>query len=300
MDINNFTPTGKLAKKHLVSLSGYTEEDIFEILKRAETISKSLSVGEKPTALKNKKIALITKGGLTRWRLAFQTAVTSASGEPVVCRMSGSEVESLIKDRLTLSAILSYGIHALVVQTSEIGDAEAMEKLVALPVVNGYGIFGPLEALSALYTIWLKKGRLGNMKVAVVADPNLTNNELINAFAICGFEITFVCQSESAPTETLLNFCRQFGDVKTTDDLFEGIKTADIIYVADENMPYRYAVTQEKLDTLDKKPLIIHPLPLAENGLIDELVADSQNFCGLDEAINLPVVETAVLSLIVK
>ena len=71
MDINKFTPTGKLAKKQHVSLSGYTEEDIFEILHRADGISKSLAVGEKPVFLKNKKIALITKGGLTRWRLAF-------------------------------------------------------------------------------------------------------------------------------------------------------------------------------------------------------------------------------------
>ncbi len=300
MDINKFTPTGKLAKKHLVSLSGYTEEDIFEILHRADGISKSLAVGEKPVFLKNKKIALITKGGLTRWRLAFENAVTSISGEPVVCQMSGSEVENLIKDKLTLSAILSYGIHSLVVQTSEIGDAEAMEKLVELPVINGFGKFGPLEALSALYTIWTKKGKLENTKVAVVGNPNLTDNQFLNAFAICGFNITFVCPNSYSPNDALLNFCRQFGEVEVTSDLKSGIKLADAIYVVDEDVPLSFAITQDKLEDLEKSPLIIHPLPLTENGLIGEDIADSPIFCGLSEAINLPLVEMAVLSLIVN
>ena len=237
---------------------------------------------------------------MTRWRLAFENAVTSVSGEPVVCQMSGSEVESLIKDKFTLSAILSYGIHALVVQTSEIGDAEAMEKLVELPVINGFGKFGPLEALSALYTIWTKKGKLENTKVAIVGNPNLTNDEFLNAFAICGFNITFVCPDEFYPDENLLNFCRQFGEVKVTSDLSEGIKLAEIIYTVDEGMPARFEITEEKLEDLPLSPLIIHPLPLVENGLIGEDIAEKPQFCGLDEAINLPLVEIAALSLIVK
>ena len=47
MDINRFTPTGSINKKHLVSLASYAEEEIYEILYRAKEISVKLAAGEK-------------------------------------------------------------------------------------------------------------------------------------------------------------------------------------------------------------------------------------------------------------
>ena len=76
MDINQYKAKGVIDKKHLVSLVNYTEDEIYEILKRAKDICDRLSAGEKQNSLKNKNVYLITKSGFSRSRIAFETAVT--------------------------------------------------------------------------------------------------------------------------------------------------------------------------------------------------------------------------------
>ena len=51
MDINKLTPSGKLNKKHLLTLSNYTEEEIFEILLRARSLEQKKSAGGKKNQL---------------------------------------------------------------------------------------------------------------------------------------------------------------------------------------------------------------------------------------------------------
>ena len=127
MDINKFSPTGNIDKKHLVSLANYTEEEIYEILYRAKEIAMRLTAGEKLNYLKNKFVSLLTKRSFARSRIAFETAVTKLSGIPMISTMHGSELETIIKDKLTMEAISGYGINAIVVQTAETTDAEQIE-----------------------------------------------------------------------------------------------------------------------------------------------------------------------------
>ena len=54
MDINKFSPTGAIDRKHLISLANVTEDEIYEILYKAKEISTRLLAGEKLTYLKNK------------------------------------------------------------------------------------------------------------------------------------------------------------------------------------------------------------------------------------------------------
>ncbi len=299
MDINKFVPTGKIDKTHLISLERYTEEEILEILHLANSISKILAVGEKPNALKNKKIALITKNGFTRPRIAFETAVSSLSGTALVCNMSGSELETFVNDKLSVAAMVGYGINALVIQTSEPADAASLEKLVNLPVINANGKSGPCEALSALLTVWRKKGTIGKMKIAMIGDPNSFADSFVYAFAICGFDITFICPDDIQPKESLLNYCRQFGDVAVCSSVSEGLKGAEIIYVSEDNLDARFTLTAEKMRACPDA-IILHTLPATQNGAIDEELLDSPNFCGLDEALALPEIEMAVLSLLLQ
>lgn len=299
MDINKFAPTGKLNKTHLISLERYTKEEIMEILHFANSIAKVLAVGEKPTTLRNKKVALITKNGFTRPRIAFETAVSALSGTAIVCQMSGSELETFVTDKFSVAAMVGYGINALVIQTSEPNDAEYLEKLVNLPVINANGKSGPCEALSALLTVWRKKGGIGNMKIAMIGDANGFKDSFVYAFAICGFDITFVCPENLRPSETLLNYCRQFGDVAVETNLERGIKDADVIYVCDEGIDGEFKLSLQKMGNCPNA-IILHTLPVMKDGVIDEELLSSANFCGLDEALALPEIEMAVLSLLIK
>ncbi|MBQ7642533.1 MAG: hypothetical protein IJS67_01400 [Clostridia bacterium] len=300
MDVNRYAPSGKLSRKHLVTLASYTEEDIYEILLRASEISKSLAVGEKPTYLKNKKIALITKSGLLRPRLAFEKAVTSLSGNAVVCQLTGSEIETLVSDGLTMSAIAGYGINAAIVQTEQFKDAEQIEKLVEMPIINANGKCGPCESLSALYTVWKRRGTLGNAKITMIGNPAEFKDSFVYAFATCGFEITFVCPEEMRPSEEILNYCLQYGGVRVSYDMQSGLGGSDIVLVSEDGLPEQYTLSGENYRYAKEGALILHTLPVPQGGGIDGELLSVKGFCGLDQALALPEIEMAALSLLAK
>ena len=299
MDINKFSPTGNIDKKHLVSLANYTEEEIYEILYRAKESAMRLTAGEKLNYLKNKFVSLLTKRSFARSRIAFETAVTKLSGIPMISTMHGSELETIIKDKLTMEAISGYGINAIVVQTAETTDAEQIEKAVNIPVINANSKSGPCEALSALLTIWQKKGRLSGLKATMVGDPAVYADSFIYAFTNCGLDITIVCPEDKHPSTEIVNHCNQYGDLIIASDLAEGLKNADVVFVSSDGLDYNYTVDSVNLSYAKPEVIVLHTLPIPNDGNLAEDVINSSSFVGLFEALRLPEIEMAVLSLLV-
>lgn len=299
MDINKLTPSGALDKKHLLSLSNYTEEEIYEILLKARELSQKKAVGEKISCLKNRYALLITKRPFSRSRIAFEVAVSMLQGSAIVSTLHGSELESMINDKLSLEALAGYGMDAIVVQTSELADAELIEKSVNIPIINANPKSGPCEALAALYTVWQEKGRLSGLKVSFIGDSSAFADSMVYGFVNCGFDATFVCPEELAPTAETLGYCRQFGDVKIATELSEGIKNADVIFVSDDGLPSEFDLDLDALLSLAPNAVVLHTLPVSPDGNLCEDVLSSPAFAGLKEAENLPVIEMAVLSLLV-
>ena len=301
MDINSYKSTGALNKKHLVSLQNYTEENIYEILFAAKEITARLAAGEKLTALKNKYIYLITKRGFSRSRIAFETAVSKLSGTSTVSTMHGSDIDSVLKDGLSLASIAEYGVNAIMVSTEMSTDAETLEKNVSLPVINANSKSGPCEALAALLTVWEKKGRLSGLKVAVIGDAEEASDGFIYAFIKCGADVTAICPEGNRPQEKTLGYCAQYGDVIVTDDIKSGVADADVIYVSGKNSGEKFVLTEELLQTAKPDAIVLHVLPVpCENANLTEDVIKSRNFAALEQAVNLQRILTAALYLLVK
>ena len=300
MDINYYKPCGTLNKKHLISLENYTEEEIYEILKRANDVAERLNAGEKQSSLKNKYVYLITKSGFSRSRIAFETAVTKLSGTFTVSSLPGDKIDSVLTDSLSMQAIEYYGVDAIVVRTDITADAETLEKHIDLPIINANPRSGPLEALSALSTVWEKKGRLSGLKIATIGNPSVFAENYLYAFVKCGADVTVICPKELYPDEKVRNYCAQYGDLSVTDDLTGGLKDADCVFVSDDESMKEYALTADVLSVAKPTALILHSLPISkENSLISDEVAASPNFVGLRLAENLQKIIMAVLDLLV-
>lgn len=300
MDINYYKPCGTLNKKHLISLENYTEEEIYEILKRANDVAERLNAGEKQSSLKNKYVYLITKSGFSRSRIAFETAVTKLSGTFTVSSLPGDKIDSVLTDSLSMQAIEYYGVDAIVVRTDITADAETLEKHIDLPIINANPRSGPLEALSALSTVWEKKGRLSGLKIATIGNPSVFAENYLYVFVKCGADVTVICPKELYPDEKVRNYCAQYGDLSVTDDLTAGLKDADCVFVSDDESMKEYALTADVLPVAKPTALILHSLPISkENSLISDEVAASPNFVGLRLAENLQKIIMAVLDLLV-
>lgn len=299
MDVNKFSPTGTVNKKHLVTLANYSEDEIYEILVLARDIATRLSAGEKLTFLKNKYVSLITKRSFARSRIAFETAVTKLGGTPIVSTMHGSELETMIGDKLTMEAIAGYGVNAIVVQTAEATDAEHLEKTVKIPIINANSKSGPCEALSALLTVWKLKGKLSGLKVTMVGDPAVYGDSFVYAFANCGFDITIVCPEGKNPPDEIINHCNQYGDVIICQSLSDGVKDADVIFVSNDGLGYEYVLDLASLTSAKPNAIVLHTLPVIPDESVAEDVINSNQFVALEQALHLPEIEMAVLSLLI-
>ena len=199
-----------------------------------------------------------------------------------------------------MQAIAYYGVDAVVVRTDITADAETLDKHVDLPIINANPKSGPLEALSALSTVWEKKNRLSGLKVAMVGNPSVFAENYLYAFVKCGADVTVICPKELYPDEKIRNYCAQYGDLSVTDDLTAGLKDADCVFVSDDATMKEYALTPDKLSVAKPTALILHSLPITkENSLMNEEVATSPNFAGLRLAENLQKIIMAVLDLLV-
>ena len=298
MEINKFAPTGKISANHLVSLASLSEDDVSEILSRAREFSVSLSVGEKINKLKDKYVCLISKNGFTRSRVAFETAVDKLSGKAIVCTVKGDELEKLVNDNLSVAAMANYGVNAFVVQTDEPADAELIEKKLDIPVVNANGVTGPCEALSALYTIWNKKGRLDGLKIAMICDPKKHAENFAKAFSLCASELRFICPAEMMPDKEFMSGLSA-NDVSVYFDVTEGVKGADVVFVSEDGLGEGFRLGEEEFSHASQGALLLHVLP-AKGDMIDEALLSDKAFCGLDQAVSLKFIEMSVLSLVVK
>lgn len=300
MDINQYKTIGSINKKHLISLTNYTAEEIYEILKRAKDIFDILAAGEKQYSLKNKYIYLITKSGFSRSRIAFETAVTKLSGSYTVSSLPGAKIDEVLTDSLSMKAIAYYGVDAIVVRTELSTDAEVLEKHVNLPIINANPQSGPLEALSALLTVWERKGRLGGLKISMIGNPTIFAESFIYAFIKCGADVTIVCPNGYNPDERTLNYCAQYGDLTITNDLSDGIKDADCIYISDDYAAASFTLTNDVLINAKPSVMVLHSLPIPkDSAVISADIINSPAFAGLTLAENLQKVEMAVLDLLV-
>ena len=218
----------------------------------------------------------------------------------MISTMHGAELEIIIKDKLTIEAIAGYGVNAIVVQTAESHDAEQIEKSVNLPIINANSKSGPCEALAALLTVWKRKGKLSGLKIAMVGDPAVYADSFVYAFANCGFDITIICPEDKNPPEEIVNHCNQYGDLVICQDLEDGLKGADVIFVSSDGLDYNYIIDGVSINYAKPDAIVLHTLPVIPNESIGDDVISTPQFVAVEEALHLPEIEMAILSLLVS
>ncbi len=83
------------------------------------------------------------------------------------------------------------------------------------------------------------------------------------------------------------------------EDLEDGIRGADVVFVSDDGLDFSYTVDTVSLGYAKPDAIVLHTLPVSENGALSEDVISSHAFVGLDEAMHLPEIEMAVLTLLI-
>src|SRR4051794_20605595 len=279
-------PPGRPPRRHLISISDLTRDDVERLLATARSFERSLEREMKklPT-LRGRLVINVFYESSTRTSSSFELAAKRLSADTMSIKASGSSVdkgESLKDTAITLGA---YDPDVIVLRHPQIGAPDLVARATKAHIVNaGDGKHQhPTQALLDLYTIKQEVGRLEGLHVAIVGDVlhSRVARSDIQALTLMGAHVTLVGPPPLIPRRIEAMGCEVSHDI-------DAIKAADVVYVLrmqrermQEGANYvpslreytaRWGVTPERLRPGQR---VMHPGPMNRGVEIDPVVADA-------------------------
>lgn len=300
-------------KKDLLSIKDLTQEDIYYIFKLAEQLKAGVGGFEKP--LTGKSIGLIFQKPSNRTRISFEVGIYQLGGNAIYLGFNDIKlgVRENIKD---IGRVQSRYLDGIVARTFSHKDVASLAKYSDIPVINGLSdLFHPCQALSDVFTIKEKLGKLTNIALAYVGDGNNVLHSLMYVAAFLGMDLKFSTPEGYKPKDEIFEDAKKIGEAtkssvsyyKTPD---EAVKGADVVYTdvwvsmgQEEEYKKRlddfqgYQVDEKLFGKAKKDALFMHCLPAHRGEEVTAPVIDGPNSIIIDQAENRLHVQKAILMI---
>lgn len=213
----------------LLELDDLTAAQVEEVLDLA-TAWKA-APDEVPAVLGGTGAVALFEKPSARTRIAFELAVSTLGGHPVVLRGEdvGLGVRESVEDVARTFAAFTELVAARV---HDHGALEAMDAAVGVPVVNLLSDRAhPTQALADLLTLRERFGSLEGRRVAFVGDGNNVAASLAFGAALCGLECVVASPPGYELPEALVEQVRNLGGtLELTDQPPDAVAGADAVY----------------------------------------------------------------------
>jgi aspartate carbamoyltransferase catalytic subunit len=304
-------------KKHLVSAQDLTKDDAVLVLDTAKELAviSDRPVKKLPT-LRGRTVVNLFFEDSTRTRISFEAASKRLSADVINFSAKGSSVSKGESLKDTAQTLQSMGADAVVIRHGSSGAPHllATRNWIDAVVINaGDGTHEhPTQALLDAYTIRKhlrnNEGDLSGLKVAIVGDILHSRVARSNAILLKTLGATPIMV---APP-TLLPVGIENWNGEYSDDLDEVLPKVDAVMmlrVQQERMSDAYFPTtreysrnfglnSQRLKTMQKHALVLHPGPMNRGMEITAEVADSANSVVIEQVANGVSVRMAVLYLL--
>ena len=195
----------------------------------------------------------------------------------------------------------------VLIRTHDHKEVVDLAEHATIPVINGLtDLNHPVQILADIFTIKEKLGEIENVKIAYVGDANNVAYSWMSAASLMGIDLKVACPPEFKPAS--LPPLLGNGKVEITEDPFQAVKDADIIYTdvwismgdkgnldKKEKLLTPYQINQKLLDATGKSSLVMHCLPAHRGMEITSEVLDGKNSIVFDQAENRLHVQKAIL-----
>jgi len=300
-----------LSVKHLLGIKYLTSNDIDLILQTAETF---LDVINRPIkrvpSLRDITIVNLFFENSTRTRLSFELAEKRLSADVLNFAASSSSVSKGETHIDTVNNILAMKVDMVVLRHPQPGAAHFLSERVNSKIINaGDGAHEhPTQALLDAFSIKRKLGSVGGKKVVIVGDIMHSRVALSNILCLkkLGAQV-MVC----GPPTLIPKHISSLGVIVETDlqKALEWCDVANILRIQLERQDTRYfpslreyamvwGLNQERVASLNKEILIMHPGPINRGVEITSDVADGKQSIILDQVESGVAVRMAVLYLL--
>ncbi|MDA2977529.1 MAG: aspartate carbamoyltransferase catalytic subunit [Actinomycetota bacterium] len=304
-------------KKHLVSAHDLTAEDAVLVLDTAKELAQ---VSDRPVkklpTLRGRTVVNLFFEDSTRTRISFEAASKRLSADVINFSAKGSSVSKGESLKDTAQTLQSMGADAVVIRHGSSGAPYllATKNWIDAIVINaGDGTHEhPTQALLDAYTIrkHLKnnEGDLKGLKIAIVGDILHSRVARSNAILLKTLGATPIMVAP--PTLLPVGIDSWNGEYSyDLDEVLPKVDAVMMLRVQQERMNAAYFPTTreysrnfglnaQRLKTMQKHALVLHPGPMNRGMEITAEVADSTNSVVIEQVANGVSVRMAVLYLL--
>jgi len=266
-----------------------------------------------PPLLSGRTLALLFEKPSLRTRVSFEIAMYQLGGQGIY--LSPEEVGLGKREPVAdVARVLSRYVDAIAARTFSQDILRSLASHSSVPVINALSDQEhPCQALSDLFTIYEKKGRLTGLTIAFIGDGNNVANSLLLSACQLGMTLHLASPPGYDVNEKILNQGREFAalsgsQIRLTNNPDEAVRDADIIYTdvwasmgqEDEVEKRRlaflgYQVDNKLLSLARGDVLLMHPLPAHHGEEISAGLLDDPRSVVFDQAENRLHLQKALL-----
>lgn len=310
MDINRYFPSYCLKHNHLVSLSDYSTEEIFEMLYATKAMKAKFIAHESTKILDGVTVALLFGDTSLRTRSALEIGINQLGG--VCVNLQYSKQDMLAGENIydIVNVLSRYGVGAIVTRGIPQNDLDEYCAVSQISIINSNNDdFDPLQTLGDLYTVWEKFKCLEGLKIAYVGKGTSNAATLVTGAVKCGMDVAVATPPEFGIKSNHLRAAEQFGKIYITENPFEAVRGADIIYTDSYN--YHVAVTAREREILkpyqvntgllavaNHNAVFMHSLPANRGIEVTADIIDGKHSLVLEQAENKLHTIKAALALL--
>ncbi|RFU68041.1 ornithine carbamoyltransferase [Peribacillus saganii] len=229
-------PSAKiLQQKDFLSITDISGEKITKLLKLAEQIKATHSLGEQYKPLQGKTLGMIFEKSSTRTRVSFEVGMLQLGGHALF--LSSNDIQLGRGETVSDTAkVLSQYVDGIMIRTFEHEKVTELAAEASIPVINGLtDLSHPCQAMADLLTIHEIKGTLKGLKMAYVGDGNNMAHSLMMACAKTGMDFAVGCPEGYEPNSQVVELAKEAAEQsgcksEVFRDPKDAVKNADIIY----------------------------------------------------------------------
>ena len=215
--------------KHLISWSDWTDDEIKDVLARAQLI-KTERVSYQD-CLKNRSLAMLFQKTSTRTRVSFEAAMTEMGGHAVYLDWNTTNFK--LTDIKYEATYLSRNVAIVMARMKRHKDLLKLKSGAEVPLINGCcNMYHPCQALADMLTIMMDRGEVRGTRLTYIGVHNNVVNSLMAICSALGVHLTLVCPiaEESAIDHNIKTKLKSRLLLRETLDKFEAVVDADYVY----------------------------------------------------------------------
>jgi ornithine carbamoyltransferase len=303
-----------MSLRHLTCTADLSLQEVEEIFSITQRLKKAMSRGKGDKSMEGKTLALIFEKSSLRTRVSFEVAMHQLGGDSIY--LSRHDVElgqrEAVKD---VARTLSRYVHAVSLRTFGQEVVEEMARHSTIPIINALSdAYHPCQALTDLFTIREKLGRLEGLTLSYIGDANNVARSLACLSTRLGINFRIaspVGYTMSPAFVEEVEHRSQRKAILLTNDPVEAAKGADVLYTdtwvsmgQEEEAEIRrkafrdYQINNSLLRWAKEGALVMHCLPAHRGEEVTDEVLDGPHSIVFDQAENRLHVQKGILKFL--